>query len=116
VSHSDEAILSLGDVDRLVERLREAFRRHGATDPDSGLPIWYLETGTRRDRRRQAEHSTTGSRNWPGSSGAGRRPAAAAGAAGRTTAPRSEPGDPARRQGRADGCTASHTSPRSSSF
>ena len=45
VAHSDELIMSLGDVDRLLARLREAFGGTGQPIPDNGVPIWYLETG-----------------------------------------------------------------------
>ena len=66
VAHSDEAIVSLGDVDRLIERLREAFVGTAQATPDSGLPIWYLETGyqTLIDDNKQSLYD--GVENWPG--------------------------------------------------
>ena len=67
VPHADEAIVSLGDVDRLVVRLREAFGGTGQPTPDNGVPIWYLETGyqTLIDDDKQSLY--TGVENWPGS-------------------------------------------------
>ena len=67
VAHSDEAIVSIGDVDRLLVRLREAFGGTGQPTPDSGLPIWYLETGyqTLIDDDKQGLYN--GVENWPGS-------------------------------------------------
>jgi len=67
VAHSDEAIVSLGDVDRLVARLQEAFGGTGQPTPDGGLPIWYLETGyqTLIDEDKQSLYD--GVENWPGS-------------------------------------------------
>ena len=43
--HSDEKVISLGDIDRLLGALREAFGGTGQRTTDDGLPIWYLETG-----------------------------------------------------------------------
>ena len=67
VAHSDEAIVSLGDVDRLIVRLREAFGGTAQPTPDAGLPIWYLETGyqTLIDDDKQSLYD--GVENWPGS-------------------------------------------------
>ena len=67
MAHSDEAIVSLGDVDRLIVRLREAFGGTPQPTPDSGLPIWYLETGyqTLIDDDKQSLYD--GVENWPGS-------------------------------------------------
>jgi hypothetical protein len=67
VAHSDELILSIGDLDRLLLRLREAFGGTGQPTPDNGVPIWYLETGyqTQIDEAKQGLY--TGVENWPGS-------------------------------------------------
>jgi hypothetical protein len=67
VAHSDELIMSLGDLDRLLARLREAFGGTGQPTPDNGVPIWYLETGyqTQIDDAKQGLY--TGVENWPGS-------------------------------------------------
>ena len=67
VAHSDELILSIGDLDRLLLRLREAFGGTGQPTPDNGVPIWYLETGyqTQIDEAKQSLY--TGVENWPGS-------------------------------------------------
>ncbi len=67
VAHSDELIMSLGDLDRLLVRLREAFGGTGQPTPDNGVPIWYLETGyqTQIDDAKQGLY--TGVENWPGS-------------------------------------------------
>ena len=67
VAHADEAIVSIGDLDRLVARLRDAFGGTGQPTPDGGVPIWYLETGyqTQIDGAKQGLY--TGVENWPGS-------------------------------------------------
>ena len=67
VTHADEAIVSLGDVDRLLATLREAFGGTGQPTPDGGVPIWYLETGyqTQVDSAKQGAY--TGVESWPGS-------------------------------------------------
>ncbi len=67
VSHSDEAIVSLGDVDRLVLRLREAFGGTGQPTPDGGVPIWYLETGYQTLIDDDKQRFYDGVENWPGS-------------------------------------------------
>jgi len=43
--HSDPAIISLGDLGRLLSVLSSAFSGTGQRLPDQGVPIWYLETG-----------------------------------------------------------------------
>jgi hypothetical protein len=67
VAHSDELIVSLGDVDRLVARLQEAFGGTGQATPQAGLPIWYLETGYQTQIDDDKQRQYTGVENWPGS-------------------------------------------------
>ena len=67
VAHSDELILSLGDVDRLLVRLREAFGATGQPLPENGVPIWYLETGYQTQIDDAKRQHYTGVENWPGS-------------------------------------------------
>jgi hypothetical protein len=66
-THSDEQIVSLGDIDRFLGLLREAFDGTGQRLPEDGLPIWYLETGyqTQIDEQKQGLYS--GVETWPGS-------------------------------------------------
>lgn len=65
--HADEAILSMGDIDRLLGLLRKAFGGTAQPLPEDGVPIWYLETGyqTQIDDRKLQLY--TGAENWPGS-------------------------------------------------
>ncbi len=65
--HADEAILSIGDIDRLVAVLREAFGGTAQPLPEDGVPIWYLETGyqTLIDEAKRGLY--TGVETWPGS-------------------------------------------------
>jgi hypothetical protein len=67
VTHSDEQIVSLGDIERLLGALRDAFGGTAQPTPDSGLPVWYLETGyqTQIDEGKQGLYN--GVENWPGS-------------------------------------------------
>ena len=67
VTHSDEAIVSLGDVDRLIARLRDAFGGTGQPTPDNGVPIWYLETGYQTLIDEDKQRLYDGVENWPGS-------------------------------------------------
>ena len=65
--HSDDKVISLGDIDRLLGALRDAFGGTGQRTTDDGLPIWYLETGyqTQIDDAKQGLYR--GVENWPGS-------------------------------------------------
>ncbi len=64
--HSDPAIISTGDFDRLLAVVREAFGGTAQKLPENGLPIWYLETGyqTRIDDAKAGLYA--GIENWPG--------------------------------------------------
>jgi hypothetical protein len=44
-THADEMIISIGDLDRLVRTVHQAFEGTAQPIPENGLPIWYLETG-----------------------------------------------------------------------
>jgi hypothetical protein len=67
VTHSDEQVVSLGDIDRLLGALREAFGGTAQRGPDEGLPIWYLETGYQTQIDAQKQGLYQGVENWPGS-------------------------------------------------
>jgi hypothetical protein len=64
--HSDPRFVTMGDLDRLVETVDEAFRGTAQPTPARGLPIWYLETGyqTTPDPAKRGLYS--GIENWPG--------------------------------------------------
>ena len=66
-THSDEQVVSLGDIDRLLATLREAFGGTAQRLPQDGLPIWYLETGYQTQIDEQKQSLYTGIETWPGS-------------------------------------------------
>ena len=66
-THGDEAILSVGDIDRLLGVLREAFGGTAQPLPENGVPIWYLETGYQTEIDESKRGLYTGFENWPGS-------------------------------------------------
>jgi hypothetical protein len=66
-THSDEQIVSLGDIDRLLGALRDAFGGTAQRTPDAGLPVWYLETGYQTLIDEQKQGLYNGVENWPGS-------------------------------------------------
>lgn len=65
--HADEAIVSIGDLGRLVRVLDEAFDGTGQPQPDTGLPIWYLETGYQTQVDSDKAGLYSGVETWPGS-------------------------------------------------
>lgn len=65
--HDDPAVISIGDTARLLEVMRDAFGGTAQPIPQTGLPIWYLETGYQTsipDSKLQAYDG--GFENWPG--------------------------------------------------
>lgn len=65
--HTDESILSIGDIDRLLTVLREAFGGTAQPLPEDGVPIWYLETGYQTQIDDGKRGLYTGLETWPGS-------------------------------------------------
>ena len=65
--HADEAILSMGDYNRLLGVIHKAFDGTAQPLPENGVPIWYLETGyqTQIDDRKRGLY--IGTETWPGS-------------------------------------------------
>lgn len=65
-THPEESVVSIGDLPRLVAVVDEAFDGTAQPQPDTGLPIWYLETGyqTQVDPEKAALY--TGGESWPG--------------------------------------------------
>lgn len=66
VVHSDPAVISLGDLGRLVSVLQDAFGGTGQPIPQGGLPIWYLETGYQTTIPFSKSASYFGTEDWPG--------------------------------------------------
>lgn len=66
-AHPDEAIVSIGDLDRLVRVLDEAFDGTAQPQPDTGLPVWYLETGYQTQIDPEKAGLYDGVETWPGS-------------------------------------------------
>ena len=66
-AHPQESIVSIGDLDRLVRVLHEAFDGTAQPQPDNGLPIWYLETGYQTQIDSEKAGLYTGFETWPGS-------------------------------------------------
>ena len=66
-AHPQESIISIGDLDRLVRVLHEAFDGTAQPQPDNGLPIWYLETGYQTQIDPEKAGLYTGFETWPGS-------------------------------------------------
>jgi hypothetical protein len=66
-AHAEESIVSIGDLDRLVRVLDEAFDGTAQPQPDNGLPIWYLETGYQTQIDSEKAGLYTGVETWPGS-------------------------------------------------
>jgi hypothetical protein len=64
--HSDPAIISLGDLGRLLSVLSDAFSGTGQRLPDQGVPIWYLETGYQTTIPASKSPLYFGVETWPG--------------------------------------------------
>jgi len=64
--HSDPAIISLGDLGRLLSVLSDAFSGTGQKLPDQGVPIWYLETGYQTMIPASKSQLYFGIETWPG--------------------------------------------------
>jgi hypothetical protein len=65
-SHSSDRIISVGDLDRLVASVTEAFAGTAQRVPSGGLPIWYLETGYQTTPDASKAGLYFGTENWPG--------------------------------------------------
>jgi hypothetical protein len=66
IRHADEALISIGDTDRLLTVMQDAFGGTGQRIPQDGLPIWYLETGYQTTIRPEKAGAYVGVENWPG--------------------------------------------------
>jgi hypothetical protein len=65
--HTDEAVISVGDTERLLAVMQEAFGGTAQRIPQDGLPIWYLETGYQTSiPPSKASVYDGGFENWPG--------------------------------------------------
>jgi hypothetical protein len=64
--HSDPAVISLGDLPRLLSVMQSAFGGTGQPIPQTGLPIWYLETGYQTTVPASKAPFYYGVENWPG--------------------------------------------------
>lgn len=64
--HGDPAIISLGDLGRLVSVLTTAFGGTAQKLPDQGVPIWYLETGYQTTIPSSKSSLYFGVETWPG--------------------------------------------------
>ena len=65
--HTDPAVISIGDTDRMVAVMQEAFGGTAQRTPQEGLPIWYLETGYQTTvPAEKAAAYDGGFENWPG--------------------------------------------------
>jgi len=64
--HADPAIISLGDLGRLLSVLSDAFSGTGQRLPDQGVPIWYLETGYQTTIPASKSQLYFGVETWPG--------------------------------------------------
>jgi hypothetical protein len=63
--HSDEAIVSIGDGDRLLSAVHDAFAGTPQPLPENGVPIWYLETGYQTLISPAKQSLYDGAENWP---------------------------------------------------
>ena len=66
-AHADETIVSIGDLGRLVNVMDEAFDGTAQAQPDTGLPVWYLETGYQTQIDAAKAGLYVGFETWPGS-------------------------------------------------
>jgi hypothetical protein len=66
VAHADPTIISLGDLERLVSVLQEAFGGTAQPLPQDGTPIWYLETGYQTLIPASKSSFYYGVEDWPG--------------------------------------------------
>jgi len=64
--HADTAVISLGDLPRLLSVWQSAFGGTGQKSPQDGLPIWYLETGYQTTVPASKAQFYFGEENWPG--------------------------------------------------
>ena len=66
VVHSDPTIISLGDLERLLSVLQQAFGGTAQKLPQDGVPIWYLETGYQTTIPASKSALYFGTEDWPG--------------------------------------------------
>ncbi|HEY7399251.1 MAG TPA: hypothetical protein VH538_13170 [Gaiellaceae bacterium] len=66
VLHADPAVISLGDLGRLLSVLQQAFGGTGQPVPQDGVPIWYLETGYQTTIPASKSAYYYGTEDWPG--------------------------------------------------
>ena len=64
--HGDPAIISLGDLPRLLSVLQQAFGGTAQKLPQDGVPIWYLETGYQTTIPASKSQYYFGEEDWPG--------------------------------------------------
>ncbi len=64
--HADPAIISIGDLPRLVSTIDQAFGGTAQKVLESGLPLWYLETGYQTTIAPSKSSLYFGVENWPG--------------------------------------------------
>lgn len=64
--HADEAIMSLGDYDRLLGALQDAYAGTAQPLPGNGVSIWYLETGYQTTIAESKRRLYSDVENWPG--------------------------------------------------
>ncbi len=67
LTHSSERVISIGDLDRLVGAVEQAFGGTAQLTPARGLPIWYLESGYQTVPDASKTGLYDGLENWPGS-------------------------------------------------
>ena len=67
LTHSSDRVISIGDIDRLVGAVEQAFGGTAQPTPARGLPIWYLESGYQTVPDASKRGLYHGVENWPGS-------------------------------------------------
>ncbi len=64
--HADPAIISIGDLPRLVSTIDQAFGGTAQKVLENGLPLWYLETGYQTTIAPSKSQLYFGVETWPG--------------------------------------------------
>ena len=67
LTHSSDRVISIGDIDRLVGAVEQAFGGTAQPTPSRGLPIWYLESGYQTVPDASKRGLYHGVESWPGS-------------------------------------------------
>jgi hypothetical protein len=65
-AHADPAIISIGDLPRLVSTIDQAFGGTAQKVLENGLPLWYLETGYQTTIAPSKSQLYFGVETWPG--------------------------------------------------